>query len=75
MPSTSETWCFEVVVRLQHEQTFSDFLNARKQTFGSCLDLASEISWACSQVESETLGLMRVMHVEGFAHRKNSLLS
>jgi hypothetical protein len=36
-----------------------------KQMLGSYLDVASEISWACSQVESETLGLM---HVEGFAH-------
>jgi hypothetical protein len=69
MPSTSETWYFEVVVRLYHDQTFSDLLNARKQTLGSCLDAASEISWACSQVESETLGLM---HVEGFAHAGSS---
>jgi hypothetical protein len=69
MPSTSETWYFEVVVRLHHDKTFSDVLSASKQTLGSCLDVASEISWACSQVESETLGLM---HVEGFAHAGSS---
>jgi hypothetical protein len=65
MPSTSETWYFEVVVCLQHDQTFSDLLNARKQTLGSCFDVASEILWAHSQVESEILGLT---HEEGFAH-------
>ena len=61
----SETWFFEIIVRLRHDRNFSDLLKAREQEqqIGSCLDSASEISWARSQTESEIPGTPRL---EGF---------
>ena len=67
----SETWFFEIIVRLRHDQTFSDLLKEREheQQIGSCLDSASDISWARSQTESETPGTLRL---EGFVHDGSS---
>ena len=65
----AETWFFEIVVRLPHDQTFSDLLKARKQELGSCIESASVISWACSQTQSEIPGTLRL---EGFVHDGSS---
>ena len=67
----SETWFFEIIVRLRHDRNFSDLLKAREheQQIGSCLDSASDISWARSQTESETPGTPRL---EGFVHDGSS---
>ena len=67
----SETWFFEIIVRLRHDRNFSDLLKAREQEqqIGSCLDSASEISWARSQTEPEIPGTLRL---EGFVHDGSS---
>ena len=65
----AETWFFEIVVRLLHDKTFSDFLKAREQELGSCIESASVISWACSQTQSEISGNLRL---EGFVHDASS---
>ena len=65
----AETWFFEIVVRLPDDQTFSDLLKARKQELGSCIESASVISWACSQMQSEIPGTLRL---EGFVHDGSS---
>ena len=75
----SETWFFEIIVRLRHDRNFSDLLKAREHErqscldsaseIGSCLDSASEISWARSQTESEIPGTLRL---EGFVHDGSS---
>ena len=49
----AETWFFEVIVRLQSDQTFSNLLNARERELETCLETASVISWACAQNHSQ----------------------
>jgi hypothetical protein len=65
----AETWFFEIVVCILHDQTFSDLLKAREQQLGKCIESASVISWACSQTQSEISGNM---HFEGFVHDGSS---
>ena len=65
----ADTWFFEIVVLLLHDQTFSDLLKAREQELGSCIQSASVILWACSQTQSEIPGTLRL---EGFVHDGSS---
>ena len=65
----AETWFFQIVVRLQDDQTFSDLLKAREQELGCCIQSASVISWACSQTQSEIPGTLRL---DGFVHDGSS---
>ena len=65
----AETWFFDIVVCLLHDQTFSDLLKAREQQLGKCVGSASVIAWACSETRSEISGNL---HFEGFLHDGSS---
>ena len=64
----AQTWSFRVCVRFTDGQTFSDFLDSRKQQQETSLASALVISWAYANTARIESQYLNGVHIEGFVH-------
>ena len=67
------TWFFRAIVCLTDSQTFSNFLDARRQQLETSLASAIVISWACADTTPLESQHSNCVILEGFVHASTEI--